>query len=96
MQKRDMWCMIRAKRVPGQLTLINKSALLDEFDLVALSKSVITFSPAASRAVPSSRPAFAPGRRAQGPSRLAVALGSPLAQHFQAPLDGPEHGATLK
>jgi hypothetical protein len=25
-----------------------------------------------------------PGHRAQGPSRLAVALGSPLARHFQA------------
>jgi hypothetical protein len=30
-------------------------------------------------AVPSSRPADAQGRRAQGPSRLAVALGLPLA-----------------
>jgi hypothetical protein len=37
-----------------------------------------------------------PGRRAEGPSSLAVALTSPLARRFQARLDGTEHGATLK
>jgi hypothetical protein len=35
-------------------------------------------------AVPSSRPAANLRRRAQGPSRLAVALGSPLARRLQA------------
>ena len=35
-------------------------------------------------AVPSSRPAHAQARRAQGPSRLAVALGSPQRRRFQA------------
>ena len=35
-------------------------------------------------AVPSSRPALVPGHRAQGPSRLAIAVDSPLARHFQA------------
>ena len=35
-------------------------------------------------AVPSSRPAVYIRRRAQGPSRVAVALGSPLARRFQA------------
>jgi transcriptional regulator with XRE-family HTH domain len=47
-------------------------------------------------AVPPPRPAVLSGRRAQGPSSLAVASTSPLAQRFQARLDGTEHGATLE
>src|SRR6478672_11869382 len=41
------------------------------------------------RAVPSSRPARAEARRAQGPSRLAVAMSSPLALAF------PGHALTV-
>jgi hypothetical protein len=47
-------------------------------------------------AVPSSRPAGYAGHRAQGLSRLAVAIAFVLAPASWRPrLDGPEHGATL-
>ena len=48
-------------------------------------------------AVPSSRPAGAEMRRAQGLSRLAVALALPLAPALPGhALTGPKHGARIK
>src|SRR6516164_3566040 len=83
-----MWAtsfrMRREDRPPSRFILSQTSAGNDCWDYVISGSSSVQFLGSCHEAVPKSGPALIPGHRAQGPSRLAVALGSPLARHFQA------------
>jgi len=85
------------KTVPPSLLILSRTSAGNRIWCYVIACSLsVQFLCSCQEAVPSSRPAVLSGRGAQGPSSLAVALTSPLAQRFQARLDGTEHGATLK
>jgi len=67
---------------PSRLILSQTSAGNRNWCYVIAGSLSVQFLCSCHEAVPSSRPAFVPRRRAQRPSRLAVALGSPRAPAF--------------
>jgi hypothetical protein len=85
------------KTVPPSLLILSRTSTGNRMWCYVIACSLsVQFLCSCQEAVPSSRPAVLSGRRAQGPSSLAVALTSPVARRFQPGLDGTEHGATLK